>query len=161
MPFCVREDINSGRLRNIAQYLESRRGQDGLIRRADIDPVTDIPRDVSLLMLLEQTDAGRQRVRLMGTRAAEILGGDFTGRWIDDCGPKPAPAWLPGELEQIFASHAMFFGRIQTPFDYHPHSEVEWLGVHFVRAPSAHPTPEETNEVQELAIFAFDHRDQI
>jgi hypothetical protein len=152
MKFCPREEITSRRLHEVAQYLESKRGSDGMIRREDIDPIIEIPRNASILMLVEETNDRRKRMRLVGSKVAEILGGDFTGKWIADLSAKHGPDWPATGIDRVFSTAEMLFGRAPLPWDSRPHIRVEWLGLRFARS----STMTRAEDANELAIFAFD-----
>ncbi len=162
-PFSPRAAVRSARLREVASYLDSKRRADGLIHRGDLDPVIETPRNVCLLMLLEQLAGRVGQVRLIGTRAVEILGRDFAGKWVEEFRPKPGAEWPANGLDQVFASDAMFFGRVRLPWDAHAQVEVEWLAQRLVNSPesSAFFEPRLRTEARPLAVIAFDQHDSI
>jgi len=57
-------------------------------RRSDIDP-TEIPKLLPDVMLVELTENGRYRYRLIGTQNARAHGINATGRYLDDVLPGP------------------------------------------------------------------------
>ncbi len=153
MPLCACEEIQSSKLHGIARYLESKRREDGCIYRADIDPVIEIPRYVAMLVLIEQTFDSRRRVRLIGTRAAETLGRDVTGRWIDELEQAPAPDSPANALDVVFGTDAMIFGRTHLPWNVAAATQVEWLAQRF----GTPPDRTGLNGMASLAILALDH----
>jgi hypothetical protein len=147
MPYCPRAEIRSQRLIDVAAYLESKRRDDGSIGRDDIDPIIDIPRLASCLMLAEQEEDGRQRVRLMGSKAVQIMGGDFTGKWIGDLAMKRGPDWPQGGIDRVFAADSLFCGYVRLPWTEREHIEVEWIAQRMMQASGGC-----------LVLVAFDHR---
>ena len=146
MPYCPRAEIRSPRLLDVAAYLDSKRHNDGSIGRDNIDPIIDIPRLASLLMLAEQAEDGGPRVRLMGSRASQIMGIDFTGKRLCNVGIVPGPDWPEG-LDQVFAADCLFCGYFRLPWQQNESAGVEWIAQR-MRSSSGRP----------LALFALDHR---
>lgn len=54
----------------------------GMLPRASIDPVLDLPDIASSLLLLRRVD-GRYQYRVVGSLVAQLSGRDVTGRWVD------------------------------------------------------------------------------
>jgi hypothetical protein len=56
--------------------------------RADFDPIT-LPRALlpNMILLEVYQQPQRFRYRLMGTAVAEMLGEDWTGKYVDELGP--------------------------------------------------------------------------
>ncbi len=147
MPFCPREEIRSQRLLEVAAYLDSKRRDDGSVGRADIDPIIDIPRLAPLLILAEQDGDGSQRIRLMGSKATQIMRLDLTGKRLDQLCIKPEPDWPVGGPASVFATDSLFCGYLRLPWEDGDPVEVEWIAQRMIRKSSA-----------DLALVAFDHR---
>jgi hypothetical protein len=126
MPINPISTIQSTRLRAIVAYLDSKRPSNRPLVRSDIDPITEIPRLVPYTMLVERTPERRHRVRLVGTKVVEIIGYDFTGKWLDDLGMGPAADWF-GEVEAVFASTETLAGRVRLPWHQRSHISIEWI----------------------------------
>lgn len=81
------ETVRGLRLQRLLQYWHQQRGNRMMPARADIDPL-HIPWMLSNLSLLEvhRDKAGtlRYRFRLVGTRVAQRLRYDMTGKWLDE-----------------------------------------------------------------------------
>ena len=80
-----REQINDPILTQLYDYWVSRRPDDKLPSRADIDPV-DMPRAALPYVILAEIggDDGRIRYRLVGTVMVREWGTDFTGKYLDE-----------------------------------------------------------------------------
>lgn len=87
--------------KRLYDYWQSRRAGDAWPRRADLDPVIDIPEVTPYLTLLDVHYGadGRPenfRFRLVGTAIVDFEG-DCTGKWLSDVLPeaedRDAPAW--------------------------------------------------------------------
>lgn len=93
MPFCSLTDVRSPRLHDFVAYLTEKRGnRPGTLNRVEIDPVIEIPHLVGTILLIEriapgQADAGRYRIRLVGSQLAAFAERDMTGRWLDEICP--------------------------------------------------------------------------
>jgi PAS domain len=82
-------------LQALYRYWRSIHRPQGLPARQDIDP-TAIPALLPRIWILDvQREPFRLRHRLVGTHIVELVGNDFTGRWIDEAYPHiandPAP----------------------------------------------------------------------
>lgn len=78
------EKIESGRIRQLFEYWQSKRRNGLLPRRADIDPC-EIRQLVPYLLLVDiERDPFRVRYRLVGTKVVETTGFEFTGRYLDE-----------------------------------------------------------------------------
>lgn len=72
-------------LKETFDYWDARRGSRRMPRRADLDPLRDIPRLLRHIQLVEVVDGGRRfRLRVIGTRIVEALGTDGTGKCLDE-----------------------------------------------------------------------------
>jgi hypothetical protein len=77
------------RLQTLAHYWFARRGPDGLVPRAAIDPL-DFPALLPNIMLLDRIGLPpdeRYRFRLAGTEVVNFAGRELTGRHIDELLP--------------------------------------------------------------------------
>lgn len=90
------------RIEELVSYWEGLRPDGGLPGRQHLDPV-DIPSALANIWLIDvQREPMRFRFRLVGTRVANFLGCDPTGRWIDEAYPS-----LPGSsIEKDFITCA-------------------------------------------------------
>jgi len=130
MPMNPITEIRSSRLREFVAYLESKRDGKNPLNRSDVDPIIDIPRLASYTMLVERTANGRHRIRLVGTKAAAIIGRDYTGHWMDELGMGAVADWF-GEMEMVFATHEIVAGHIQLPWNERAHITIEWVAQKF------------------------------
>ncbi len=79
----ARPTIHTTELRRLLQHWDDLRGDQRLPRRADLDP-TDIAYCLGNIALVEIEPPFRPRYRLVGTRLADLLGEDPTGRYVDE-----------------------------------------------------------------------------
>lgn len=70
-------------LRRLLQHWHDLKGERSLPRRADLDP-TAIAYCLGNIALVEIEPSFRPRYRLVGTRLADLLGEDPTGRYVDE-----------------------------------------------------------------------------
>ena len=69
----------------IFEYWRGKCRDSGLPQPSDIDPAGIPPSILPYLTLLDVIDGGRTfRVRLVGTASAAAVGGDYTGRYLDE-----------------------------------------------------------------------------
>jgi hypothetical protein len=154
MPFCSLTDIRSRRLHDFAAYLTAKRGDRGnALDRAEIDPIIEIPHLVGTILLIEriaceQPDAGRYRIRLVGSQLAAFAQRDMTGHWLDEVGLPTNGEWPFDSLRAIYAGTDLFGGIVDLPWAERSHVTIEWVATRF--SPVA-----DTND---LVIFAFDKR---
>jgi hypothetical protein len=154
MPFYPIAEIKSSRLHDFAAYLEGKRaGRAGALDRAEIDPVVDVPRLVGTILLLEQIrldqpDAGRYRIRLVGSQLAAVAERDLTGRWLDEVGLPSNGDWPFDSLRTISAGAGLFSGIVDLPWEERSHVTIEWIATCFAPVPRGN----------DLIIFAFDKR---
>lgn len=84
--FGLPEDCDQ-RIEQLVSYWEGIRPDGGLPGRQHLDPI-DIPSVLANIWLIDvQREPMRFRFRLVGTRVADFLGQDPTGRWIDETYP--------------------------------------------------------------------------
>lgn len=145
MPMNPIAEIRSSRLREFVAYLGSKRNDERPLQRSDVDPITDAPRLAPYMMLVERTADGRHRIRLVGTKAASIIGRDYTGHWMDEIGMGASADWY-GEMEIVFSSHEIFAGHIQLPWNERAHVAIEWVAQKFAPRPG----------VNDMTFLAFD-----
>jgi hypothetical protein len=151
MAFCPLSAIKSPRLHEFAAYLEGKREGDAVIKRASLDPLVEIPRLIRGALLIEQirdgsTDAGRFRVRLVGSGLAAIAGRDHTGKWLDEVGMDVDLTTPIGELRTIFAGSKTFSGSRVLPWEARAHVIVEWVATRLATGP----------DLNDLVMFVFD-----
>ena len=121
------------------------------VARASIDPILEIPKIVSTLLLIERIRDGEQhqgrfRIRLVGSGLAAIAGRDFTGRWLDEAGLAENLATLSSQLRAIFATPGIFAGSRVLPWKERDHVTVEWVATRLASVRAR----------DDLVIFAFD-----
>lgn len=127
MPLIPRDRIQSPRLLEIALYLDTKRRGGGEPSRAEIDPVTEIPKLAQHLLLIERAPSGRFRYRLIGSVPAEIHGRDMTGLWIDEVArDTPHTSWEPG-LPALFETDALLCGSDRPSWKARTHIAFEWI----------------------------------
>jgi hypothetical protein len=154
MPFCALTDIRSRRLHDFAAYLAEKRGdRTHALDRAEVDPVIEIPHLVGTILLIEriaggQADAGRYRIRLVGSQLAAFAQRDMTGCWLDEVGLPTNGEWPFEGLRTISAGTGQFAGFIDLPWKERSHVAIEWVATRFASSPSGN----------DLIIFAFDKR---
>ena len=151
MSFCPLSTIKSPRLIEFAAYLESKRQDGSDVLRASIDPIVEVPKIVSTLLLIErirddEQDQGRFKIRLVGSGLAAIAGRDLTGRWLDEAGLAENLATLSGQLRAIFATPGIFAGSRVLPWKERDHVIVEWVATRLASVRAS----------DDLVIFAFD-----
>jgi len=78
--------FTDSRLETAYRYWQSKSGDSGMPRRADIDP-TEIPKLLPDVMLVDVTPDGRYRYRLIGTENVRAHGVNATGRYLDEVVP--------------------------------------------------------------------------
>jgi hypothetical protein len=79
-------EATSAPLREFAAYWRSKTSSARLPRPAAIDPM-EIPHLLPCVVIAQIEPAPfRVRYRLVGTRLVEAHGGDYTGRYLDECG---------------------------------------------------------------------------
>ncbi|HLZ68165.1 MAG TPA: PAS domain-containing protein [Aliidongia sp.] len=79
----VRPIIRTTELQRLLEHWYNLKGDRPLPRRADLDP-TDIAYSLGSVALVEIEPPFRPRYRLVGTRLADLLGDDPTGRYVDE-----------------------------------------------------------------------------
>lgn len=81
----MRDKIDHGKLRQLYDYWDGRRGDRLMPARADLDPV-DIPSLLPNLILVDVERGARVRFRfrLYGTNVCTIRGADLTGHYLDE-----------------------------------------------------------------------------
>lgn len=106
-----------GRLTRLLRYWAAKRGDQPAPRRADLDPLLEIPDLVPMLTLIDVLrDPLRFRFRLVGTSVVQALGRDATGRFADE-------ALYGSEAAGIVATYRRMTEEIR-PF--HRRSRLAW-----------------------------------
>jgi hypothetical protein len=112
-------DAKDPRFRELFAYWQNKAPPGRLPGRAHIDPL-EIPRLLPHLALYDVVRAGedfRFRFRLVGTGAAEALGADNTGKFIDEI-MKPEPYTpLHASYATLVREHAPQYWQRNLPFD--------------------------------------------
>jgi hypothetical protein len=151
MSFCPLSEIKSPRLHEFAAYLAGKRDGDAVVRRRDIDPPVEIPRLIAGALMIEKIrdglpDAGRFRVRLVGSGLAAIAERDYTGKWLDEIGVDVDLTSAVSELQAIFAGSEVFSGSHVLPWETRAHVVVEWVAARLDAGP----------DLNDLVMFVFD-----
>jgi hypothetical protein len=151
MSFCPLSDIKSPRLHEFAAYLEGKREGDAAVERASLDPLMEIPRLIGGALMIEKVrdgapDAGRFRVRLVGSGLAAIAERDYTGRWLDEVRMDVDLTSPISELRAIFAGSKTFSGSRVLPWEARAHVVVEWVATRLATGPG----------LNDLVMFVFD-----
>jgi hypothetical protein len=111
----------------------------------------EIPRLIGGVLLIEKIrdgapDAGRFRVRLVGSGLAEIAEWDHTGKWLDELGIDVDLASPISELQAIFTGSKVFSGCRVLPWETRGHVIVEWVATRLTAGP----------DLNDVVIFLFD-----
>ncbi len=69
--------------RDLIAYWQSRKGPDGLVRRADIDPGA-FRRMLASISIVAFDDTGEGRFRIAGSALRDVFGRDVRGRRVDE-----------------------------------------------------------------------------
>jgi hypothetical protein len=151
MAFCPLSEIKSPRLHEFAAYLEAKREGDAAIKRASLDPLVEIPRLIGGALMIEKVrdgapDAGRYRVRLVGSGLAAIAERDYTGKWLDEVAMDVDLTSPISELQAIFAGSKVFSGSRVLPWEIRAHVVVEWVATRLTTEPGRN----------DLVMFIFD-----
>lgn len=115
----VPEEMDDPRFRWMFNYWRSRSRSQTLPGRSDLDPV-EFPRLLGQVNLIDviSHDAGyRFRYRLWGSQVTEIIGSDFTGRFLDEIGQDEHSHEPIQVLEQTATSRRPHFWRQDLPGD--------------------------------------------
>lgn len=81
------QKCESNVIRKAFAYWDEKRGSKRMPARRDLDPLFDITDIISHIGLIEiRNEDGRRRFfyRLIGTYTQEVLGADYTGRFLDE-----------------------------------------------------------------------------
>ncbi|WP_341703712.1 PAS domain-containing protein [Ferrovibrio sp.] len=108
------------RLQRLVDYWQAARHGRRLPGRADIDPLQMpwILGDLSLAEVHRQAGGGfRFRFRLVGSRVAERLSADFTGKWLDEL---PSPDYgrhVAAAFGEVIAARSPFIEHLDMVID--------------------------------------------
>ncbi len=92
------------------RYWTAKRGTRAMPLRKDISPL-DIPKLLPNLVLIDRTDAGLFRFRLVGTAVAEAYGFDATGKTVDEAMTEPRRSKAKQHYGAAFTSGRPVFTR--------------------------------------------------
>ena len=112
MAFCPLSEIKSPRLHEFAAYLEGKREGDAAVKRANLDPLAEIPRLIAGALMIEKIRDGSPEV----------------GMDVDLTAPL-------SELRTIFAGSAVFSGSRVLPWETRAHVVVEWVAARLDAGP--------------------------
>lgn len=80
----VRSRIRTPALRSLFDYWNKKRGEQRFILRSQLEPGEITPLLPLVFILEVQREPRRYLIRLMGTEIATRIGGDYTGRYMDE-----------------------------------------------------------------------------
>lgn len=110
------ETIPHSKLRDIYQYWLDKRGDRLMPLRSDISPM-DIPRllpNITLVTVVHDTN--RYKMRLVGGEIANMMGGDVTGKYLDE---------MP-EIEKYLKARYDWIVKAKRPYIYS--DQLNWAG---------------------------------
>jgi len=105
------------RFRTFFDYWRSKAPPGRLPGRQHIDPL-EIPKLLARIAMFDVVRTGAQlrfRFRLMGTGVVDMMGADYTGRWIDDTMTPDDCAKLYAAFAQVCAGQPHYWERL-LPF---------------------------------------------
>jgi hypothetical protein len=85
-------------------------GSKSMPRRRDIDP-SEIPRLLPYVQLVETTEDGGFRYRLIGTGLVEAFGHDYTGQYVDEQFPGERGVFIRGIYDLVCSGSFAIFVR--------------------------------------------------
>ena len=110
--------LDDPRFRWLFDYWLDRLADGQLPSRADIDPI-DFPHllgRINLIEVLHTQPRMRFRYRLWGTKIADLIGRDYTGRFIEDLMLPTDYRRISGALTETVESHRPHFWQVPIPF---------------------------------------------
>jgi hypothetical protein len=118
------ERIPHPRIREVATYWDMKRQGRRAPSRRDLDPPFEIRAHLARLFMLDVVEPGpRFRIRLVGTEVTRAVGGDHTGRFLDEVSPSDHYAELRQEIEDVVLNFVL---RYKV-------SDMGWQGRRFAR----------------------------
>ena len=108
---------------HFCQIYNGLRDADGFIPRAAFDPINHV-RVLPYIQLFQEVDEGRFLCRLMGTEVVRLLGGEFTGRYLEEYVFGPVLAERLAELQECLASGRPVYSQSLLPFQEREHLTV-------------------------------------
>lgn len=108
---------SDARLRAFFDYWRRQAPPGRLPGRRHIDPL-DIPKLLARIAMFDVVRDGprlRFRFRLMGTGVVELMGADYTGRWVDETMSPEVYAHLEAAFAQVCAGEPHYWERL-LPF---------------------------------------------
>ena len=109
--------IEDDRLRRLYRYWDAKRAGRRFPARADIDPL-DLAYVLGWLVMIDVFHSPlRFRIRLYGTRIAEEVGTDYTGRFLDECAPSPYTQFLKTVWTELVAQGKPMHGFYEETID--------------------------------------------
>jgi hypothetical protein len=160
------------RIFEVAAYWHSKRRQRRAPARRDIDPPFELRSYLPHLFMLDVVWPGpRFRVRLVGTEVARAVGGDRTGRFLDEVSPPHIYPELHQEIADVAANFVLRyrvsdtawlgrtigrFHRLMTPLsdDQERVTIVFGIGYAIERKPRGRLTPSEEAALQAVSTLA-------
>jgi hypothetical protein len=101
--------IGDKRLLAMYRYWEDKRGDRPMPARTDIDPA-EIPRLLSIIMLVDISADGEYRYRLVGTEIVRWIGHDITGSTFSEALPVgPYGEYITGLVREVITSGRPLF----------------------------------------------------
>jgi len=102
------------RLRDFFEYWRSKAPPGRLPGRQHLDPL-DIPRllpHIAMFDVVRNAGVPRFRFRLMGTGVVQLMGDDYTGRWVDETMAPDVYANLHAAFSRVCAGQPHYWERL-------------------------------------------------
>lgn len=160
------------RIQEVAAYWDSKRRGRRAPARCDMDPPFELRPYLPHLFMLDVVEPGpRFRLRLVGTEVARAVGGDRTGRFLDELSSPHIDPELHREIEDVATNFALRyrasdtawlgrtigrFHRLMTPLsdDQERVNIVFGIGYAMERKPRGRLTPSEEAALQAVSAVA-------
>jgi hypothetical protein len=132
------------RFRDIVEFWHQLKNGAQLPRRADIRPEALAPWLGSIVLVEVDPTVRRYRLRLIGTRIAEVVGRDSTGRWFDEL-------YDGQDLEALNAIYSACVERREPQF---VRSNIRVSGKEFICFDAVHlPFADADDDVCMIVVF--------
>lgn len=125
------EKISSPILRCIYQYWLEKAGAEGAPARGDIEPL-DLPRYLPHIFLVEVSEEGRFRYRVVGTRIVDWSGFDPTGKHLKDVAKLYDVERIRSDFQSVAGARAPRYDLHQAPW-----AGRDYMQYHRLLAPLA------------------------
>jgi len=125
--FLERHEIASKLIAGLEAHWKVLRGDRGMLRCDEVDPVELVPWLPYISIMELHYDPFRVRYRVVGTEVARIVGEDFSNRWLDETGWGEASIALNRLLyERVAESRAPSFGLSVVNWQDKPDHVFQW-----------------------------------